>query len=72
MSQTRETLQAEHGGRRFRIEFGGEGVGYYVYIYEGERCIHDYLQDTLDRARDFAHEEFGVPVQSWSHEHPTA
>ena len=61
-------MRAIHGERRFRIEFAGEGIGYYLYVYDGERCTHDYLQDTLDLARDCAFEMFGVPRESWTHE----
>jgi len=71
MNQPRQKLQAEHDGRRFRIVHDPQ-AGFYLYVYDGARCTHDYLQDTLDRAREFAREEFGVPVQSWSHEHTTA
>jgi hypothetical protein len=71
MSQTPQTLQAEHADRRFRIVHD-TAAGFYLYVYDGARCTHDYLQDTLDDAREFAREEFGVPVQSWSHEHTTA
>jgi hypothetical protein len=71
MSQTQQTLQAEHGGRRFRIVHDA-AAGFYLYVYDGARCTHDYLQDTVDLAREFAREEFGVPVHSWSHEHTTA
>jgi len=69
MSQARQTLSAEHGGRRFRI-VQDASVGFYLYVYDGDRCTHDHLQDSLDAARDFARDEFGVPVQSWSHEYP--
>ena len=65
-------LRATHGGRRFRIEFGGEGIGYYLYVYDGERCTHDYLQDTLDFARECALELFGVPTESWTDDNETA
>lgn len=51
-------LRATHGGRRFRIEFGGEGIG--------------YLQDTLDFARECALELFGVPTESWTDDNETA
>jgi len=43
-------------------------AGFYLYVYDSVCCTHGYLQDTFDSARDFAREEFGVPVQSWSHE----
>ena len=71
MSQLHHTFQAEHGGQRFRIVHDPQ-AGFYLYVYDGARCTHDYLQDTLDDAREFAREFFGVPVRSWSEEHATA
>lgn len=71
MSQMRQTLQAEHAGRRFRIVHDA-AVGFYLCVYEGARCTHDYLQDTLDLALEFAQDELEVPIVSWSHEHTTA
>jgi hypothetical protein len=56
---------AEHKDRKFVIECGGEGVGFYLYIFSGERCTHDYLQNTFELTKKFAFEEFGVPLESW-------
>jgi hypothetical protein len=53
------------GNRRFEIVFDGEGVGFYLYVFEDGRCTHDHLQDTLELAKSFAEEELGVPVSSW-------
>jgi predicted transcriptional regulator len=39
--------------------------GFYLYIYEDNRCTHDYLQDTLEAAKAQAFEEFGVPNGNW-------
>lgn len=58
-------LQATFSGRDFRIAFGGEAVGYYLYVYDGERCTHDYLQNSIEDAREFAFSTFGVPLESW-------
>ena len=59
-------LRATHGGKRFRIECGGEGIGFYLYVYDGDRCTHDYLQATITLAQDDALEMFGVPPESWA------
>jgi len=40
-------------------------VGYYLYVFDGERCIRDYLQDTLEIAMDCALEDYGVPKNAW-------
>lgn len=53
--------------RRFVIEVD-PAVGYYLYVYEGDDCVADYLQDTLDFAQEQAEEDFGVPRDSWEPE----
>lgn len=40
-------------------------VGFYLYVFEGNKCIHDCLQDTLDLAMECAWEDFGVPKSAW-------
>ncbi len=49
---------------RFLIDHD-ENVGYYLYVYEGEKDIYDYLQDTLQFAKEQALEQFGVPLSAW-------
>jgi len=44
----------------FKIE-EDVSAGFYVYAFEGEKCTHDSLQDTLALAKECAREEFGVP-----------
>jgi hypothetical protein len=56
---------SNHAGYRFEIRQGGAGVGYYLFVFEGERCSHDYLQDTIEKVKSFALEEFGVPFEAW-------
>ena len=63
-----ETLQATHGGRRFKIE-EDPTAGFYVYVFEGEKCTQDYLQDTLTLAKKFVRDKFGVPEDAWRPEH---
>lgn len=71
MSKTRSmTLEATHNGHRFTIEEDST-AGYYLYIFDGQRCTHDYLQDTLEIAKKFALEEFGVPDNAWGNATPT-
>lgn len=43
-------MHASHGGRTFKIEEDAN-AGFYVYAFEGEKCTHDYLQDTLELAK---------------------
>ncbi len=42
-----------------------QGVGFYLYVFEGDRCAWDYLQDSLDAAKDQAEYSYGVPKDSW-------
>lgn len=40
-------------------------VGFYLHVFERDKCIRDYLQDTLDVAMECAWEDFGVPKNAW-------
>ena len=59
-------LVADHGDCRFKIE-EDETAGFYVFRFEGDsnRSTHDYLQDSLAAAKEFALEEWGVPQAAW-------
>jgi hypothetical protein len=50
----------------FRIEEDKLEVGAYLYVYEDSKCIYDYLQDSIKDCMEFAFEDFGVPINSWS------
>jgi hypothetical protein len=49
---------------RFVIE-RDEAAGFYLYVYEDDRCIRDDLQDTLEMAMLVALEDYQVPKESW-------
>jgi hypothetical protein len=59
------TLEASYSGRRFMIE-EDSSVGFYLYVFEGQRCTQDYLQDTLAGAKKFALDKFNVPYNVWT------
>ncbi|MCE5318104.1 MAG: hypothetical protein LLG04_12195 [Parachlamydia sp.] len=40
-------------------------VGFYVYVFDGDKCINDYLQDTLEMAIQCAWSDYGVPKKAW-------
>ena len=40
-------------------------VGFYLYVFEGNKCIRDHLQDTLEMAMECAWEDYGVPKSAW-------
>jgi hypothetical protein len=66
MSQKRTMLRAVQGTRRFEIASDGSPVGFYLFVYEGALCTHDYVQDTIESAKELALEQFGVPLEGWS------
>ena len=51
----------------FIIEYD-DLVGYYLYAYENDINVADYLQDTLEVAKKQAWEDFLVPLDSWVEE----
>jgi hypothetical protein len=63
-------LEAEHGARRFVIEHDS-AAGFYLYVFVGGRCTHDYLQDSRASARQFAAERLGVSDDAWREISPT-
>lgn len=50
--------------RRYDIKHD-PNIGFYLYVFENDKCITDYLQDTLELAMECALEDFGVPKGSW-------
>jgi hypothetical protein len=40
-------------------------VGYYLYVFEAEKCVRDHLQDTLAVAMESAFEDYDVPKSAW-------
>lgn len=58
-------LVSKYSKRVFKIEEDFPEVGAYLYVYEKGECIKDYLQDSIDLCKEFALEEFGVPLDSW-------
>lgn len=60
-----QILEVEHKGKRFRIEEDYPEVGSYLYVYEGEKCIKDYLQDNIEMCKEVAFEDYKVPFDKW-------
>jgi hypothetical protein len=52
-------------GLRFLIEGEYPDIGAYLYIYEGDKCIRDEIQDTIEICKDVAFEDYKVPLDSW-------
>jgi hypothetical protein len=40
-------------------------VGFYLYVFEGDKCVRDHLQDTIEIAIEYAFQEYGVPKDVW-------
>lgn len=58
-------FEVEHDGRRFRIEEDYPEVGAYLYVYEREDCIKDFLQNNIEMCKKVAFEDYKVPLQKW-------
>ena len=58
-------LVAEFEAKRFVIEEDLPEVGAYLYVYDNDSCIKDYLQDSIDICKKIALEDYQVPLDSW-------
>jgi hypothetical protein len=58
-------LEVVIDGKKFRIEEDYPEVGSYLYVYEGEICINDYLQDNIQICKQLALEIHKVPLDKW-------
>ena len=59
-------FKAENNIRTFAIEEDYTEVGVYLYVYENGKCIYDYLQDSIEMCKEFALEEFEIPLENWN------
>ena len=50
--------------KHFEIKYD-PSVGFYLFVFEKNKCIRDYLQDTLEQAKECAYEDFKVPKDIW-------
>jgi len=55
----------DRSNRRFVIEHD-ENVGYYLFVFEGEVCVRDELQDSFEHAVGAAEKRFGVARDTWT------
>lgn len=58
-------LKTEYNGLKFLIEEDFPEVGVYLYVYEGEKCIQDFLQNNIATCIDQAFDDYGVPKECW-------
>jgi hypothetical protein len=59
------TFIAYYGDKKYVIEPDLPEVGAYLRIYEGGRDSADYLQDSIEACKCLAHDDFGIPIDSW-------
>lgn len=57
--------RAEHNRLRFEIVEDNPDVGFYLYVYDSNLCIADYLQNDEEMCKRFACEEYGVEPTLW-------
>lgn len=58
-------LETSHNGRVFKIEEDYPEVGVYLYVYEDEMCVKDFLQNDIKTCKELAMEDYGVPLSAW-------
>jgi len=51
--------------KKFIIDEDLPKVGAYLYIYDGDNCIFDCLQDSIEICKAIALDEYNVPLESW-------
>ncbi len=56
---------AHKGQLRLEIVEDNPEVGFYLYVYEGDRCIADHLQNNEETCKQIAFEEYGVESSCW-------
>ena len=54
-----------YGNKKFIIDEDLPEVGAYLYVYDGDKCVYDCLQDNIELCKEVAHEEYQVPLDSW-------
>lgn len=60
-------LTSKYNNQTFEIVEDLPEVGFYVYAYDSQgKNTHDYLQDNLQKAKECALKQFGVPLDSWT------
>lgn len=65
MSQKFKKYIALKDKRKFIIEEDVPEVGWYLKVYENEKCVSDYLQNTFEIACEQAQEIYQVDLSEW-------
>jgi hypothetical protein len=59
-------LESINNGMKFRIEEDYPCIGSYLYVFDGEKCVRDYLQNDIEMCKRIAFEEYEVPIEKWT------
>ena len=60
-------MEAKFLEKTYRIIEDLPDVGYYILVFDvNGKNTHDFLQDSLEKAKEFCFEEFGIPIDSWT------
>jgi hypothetical protein len=68
--ETNVMKTAEHNRLRFEIVEDNPEVGFYLYVYDGEKCIADHLQNDEETCMQLAFEDYGVDRSVWREKVP--
>ncbi|WP_291584739.1 hypothetical protein [Bacteroides sp.] len=58
-------MKAIYNNMKFIIKNDFPEIGTYLYVFEKGKCIADYLQENSFLCKEFALEEYGVPMDIW-------
>lgn len=56
---------AEFNNRRYEIIVTSPDPGSYIYVYDNGKNIYDYLLMSAEECKEFALDEWGVPLDQW-------
>lgn len=59
-------LKAVRKNLHFEIVPDRPEIGVYLYVYDGEQCIRDALQNDKETCKKIAFRDYGVPLDEWS------
>ena len=58
-------FEVEHNELKFKIEEDYLEVGVYLYVYEKNNCVKDFLQNDIRTCKELAYEEYKFPLNKW-------
>lgn len=58
-------MKAIYNNMTFIIKNDFPEIGAYLYVFEKNKCISDYLQNDISSCKEVALEEYGVPMDIW-------